>query len=374
MSWFATGLNAQTKGLTKEEAAKITQQLIEKRQEESAAKWGAEWSARELTNGEYKMKFYYKVFGDKPEDGRAMYISMHGGGGCPPEINDQQWNNQKQLYTPSEGVYFVPRAPIDSWDMWHQGYMDGFIKKAIELAVIYEGVNPNKVYIMGYSAGGDGTYQLAPRLADKWAAAAMCAGHPGDARIENLMNLPFAIFVGGKDEAYQRNTIAEDWGKWLGELASRNEGKYINSVNIYPDCGHWMLRKDTVAVSWMAKFERDAVPNKIHWVQDDVIRNNFYWLQATAGSKDKRAEVIASYEGNNIYIQRAIADSFYVRLNDTMLDLDKPVTVYYRGAKVFKGKLSRSEETIKEDVNDYRDINQVFSAKILITPKDYGVE
>ena len=32
--------------------------------------------------------------------------------------------------------------------------------------------------VVGYSAGGDGVYQLAPRMADSWAAAAMMAGHP----------------------------------------------------------------------------------------------------------------------------------------------------------------------------------------------------
>ena len=47
-----------------------------------------------------------------------------------------------------------------------------------QLAVINEDVNPNKVYLLGYSAGGDGVYQLAPRMADRWAAAAMMADSP----------------------------------------------------------------------------------------------------------------------------------------------------------------------------------------------------
>ena len=82
---------------------------------------------------------------------------MHGGGVAPTSFNDQQWENQKPLYTPTEGIYFVPRAPTDSWNMWHQGYMDTFIEKIIELATIYENVNPNNVDIMGYYAGGEVT-------------------------------------------------------------------------------------------------------------------------------------------------------------------------------------------------------------------------
>ena len=44
--------------------------------------------------------------------------------------------------------------------------------------VLQRDVDPKQIYLIGYSAGGDGVYQFAPRLADHFAAAAMCAGHP----------------------------------------------------------------------------------------------------------------------------------------------------------------------------------------------------
>ena len=45
--------------------------------------------------------------------------------------------------------------------------------RLIENLVALQEVNPNRVYLMGYSAGGDGVYQVAPRMADTLAAAAM---------------------------------------------------------------------------------------------------------------------------------------------------------------------------------------------------------
>ncbi|MEM7298333.1 MAG: hypothetical protein AAF391_08720 [Bacteroidota bacterium] len=60
---------------------------------------------------------------------------------------------------------------------------------------------------MGYSAGGDGVYQLAPRMADSLAAAAMMAGHPNDASPLGLRNIGFTLHMGGKDaerESYIR--------------------------------------------------------------------------------------------------------------------------------------------------------------------------
>lgn len=50
-----------------------------------------------------EMRLHWDVFGDKPADGRSLYVSLHGGGGAPAELNDSQWRNQWQLYRPEEG-------------------------------------------------------------------------------------------------------------------------------------------------------------------------------------------------------------------------------------------------------------------------------
>ena len=119
------------------------------------------------------MPFWYTTFGDAPFGERSLWISMHGGGGAPSEVNTSQWENQKKLYTLEEGVYLVPRAPTDTWNLWHQSHIDPMFEQLIENMIVFEGVDPNRVYITGYSAGGDGVYQLAPRMADRLAAAGM---------------------------------------------------------------------------------------------------------------------------------------------------------------------------------------------------------
>ena len=83
--------------------------------------------------------------------------------------------------------------------------------------VAFEDVNWNRVYLLGYSAGGDGVYQLAPRMADRWAAAAMMAGHPNETSPLGLRNVPFVLQVGGLDSGYNRNRVAMEWEKKLGK-------------------------------------------------------------------------------------------------------------------------------------------------------------
>ena len=109
------------------------------------------------------MPFHVQLFGSRPADGYSLYISLHGGGNAPKELNDQQWDNQKRLYRPDHAVYIAPRAPYDDWDMWFKPGLDDFYRALIQMAVAFEGVNPDKVYIMGYSAGGDGVWRMAPR-------------------------------------------------------------------------------------------------------------------------------------------------------------------------------------------------------------------
>ena len=39
-------------------------------------------------------------------------------------VNDQQWENQKKLYTLDEGIYLAPRAPTNTWNLWHEAHID----------------------------------------------------------------------------------------------------------------------------------------------------------------------------------------------------------------------------------------------------------
>ncbi|CAF4454053.1 unnamed protein product, partial [Adineta steineri] len=127
-------------------------------------------------------------------------------------------------------------------------------------------INPNRVYILGYSAGGDGVSQLAPRMADRFAAAAMMAGHPNDALPYGLRNLPFAIFVGENDSGYNRNKMAQQWAEQLDTLQKSDPDAYNHYVNICSNMGHWMCGKDAEALTWMSQWTRNPCPKNVVWV------------------------------------------------------------------------------------------------------------
>ena len=374
-AWLATDAASRTsisnqafakKALNKKEAADAAILLLADAYKGQAPLLKKQWQDKLIVIKDDSLKFEYKVFGEKPKAGRSLFISMHGGGNAAPRVNDQQWQNQIKLYTPAEGIYVAPRAPTNTWNLWHESHIDTLFDQLILAAIVEGGVDPNKVYIMGYSAGGDGVYQLAPRMADRLAAAAMMAGHPNETSPLGLRNIGFALHMGALDAAYSRNEIAKRWGVVLDSLQQADAAGYQHQVQLHEGRPHWMNREDTVAVPWMATFKRNPVPNKVVWKQDDVHHLQFYWLAVPAGAVQTGGEIVATYKGNEVNIEKSYADTLMVRLNDKMMDLDNPVVLSYEGKEIFRGKVKRSLELIDKTVKERNDPGLIFSAELMI--------
>jgi hypothetical protein len=309
------------------------------------------------------LKLKETVFGKEPPGGRSLWISLHGGGNAPAELNEGQWLNQSRLYRIDEGIYVAPRAPTNTWNLWHEPHIDSLFDRLIEDYVALRGVNPNRVYLLGYSAGGDGVYQVAPRMADRFAAAAMMAGHPNDASPLGLRNLPFALFVGEKDGGYGRNAVAREWRDKLDRLEREDRGGYPHLVRIVAGKGHWMDSEDATALPWMAARARDPWPKRVVWEQGHRIGRRFYWLGLPERASGAAGEVMpargalvrAEVAGQQITLATRDYTRLVLRLSDALLDLDRPVTVVANGRKVFSGRVTRTVAALAASLEERAD-------------------
>lgn len=354
-------------GLARDDAEALVAELWAARKATLATELAAELEAQAFVHGEHTLKTLAKRFGDALEGQRSLWISMHGGGGAPREVNDRQWANQLRLYEPAEGFYVAPRAPSDTWNLWHQEHIDPLFQRVIEAYVALQGVDPDRVYLMGYSAGGDGVYQLAPRMADRFAAAAMMAGHPNEAQPLGLRNLPFMLFMGGNDRAYQRNEVAATWGARLAELAAADAGAYPHKVTIYPDKGHWMDGEDKEALPWMAAFTRDPWPERVVWLQDDVVHTRFYWLAVPREEAVGGRLVKARVEGQVITLDAPETNALTLRLRDGLVDLDQPIVVRSGDAELFRGIVPRTRAAIERSLAERADPRSAATALLDLT-------
>ena len=356
--------------LTKKAAAVTVKETFEKLSAERALEMKEireGFMQFDITAAEKTMKCLGKLYGEAAPGERRLYISMHGGGGAPAQVNDQQWQNQIQLYVPEEGWYVAPRAPTNTWNLWHESHIDLLFSKLIEDMVAKHGVDPNKVYLMGYSAGGDGVYQLAPRLADRFGAATMMAGHPNGSSADGLFNLPFRIYMGGKDAAFKRNEIAAKWKTKLEKL-QKERGGYEHKVTIYPEDGHWMKRKDAEAVPWMAGKTRNPWPKKVIWGKSGTRAERFYWLGGAP-----KGVIEAEVKGQEITITGAGVDELSLYLSDELLNLDEPIQVTLDGKIVFKGQIERTKEAILTSLDKRLDRSMVATSILRVKPVKVAV-
>jgi len=326
----------------------------------------------------FEIKYHLNTYGDMPINGWSLFISLHGGGGVSPEINERQWNRHKKLYSLKEGILLTPRSPTDTWNMWHQDHIDKIFNRLIQNMIAKYNVNPNKIFLLGYSAGGDGVYQLAPRMADRFAAASMSAGHPNDASPLGLRNIGFSIHMGKNDSAYNRNLAAEEWKIQLEDLKSKDIDGYENFVKIYEGRGHqishakenYVLEKsnngvDSSGILWMSKFTRNSYPKKVVWKQDDVTHNRFYWLKVN--EPKAYSLIVAKIESQVINISYATVPEVVIMLHDNLLNMDKEVKVVYMDKEIFKGYVPRTKDVILNSINEYGDPESIYYGKIPVS-------
>ncbi|MFN0066536.1 MAG: transglutaminase-like domain-containing protein, partial [Limisphaerales bacterium] len=118
--------------LTRAEADHALKLLLADRLRQLAGERKEELERQAITLGDRTLRWQSKTFGEAPTSGRSLWISMHGGGNTRPAVNDRQWNNQAGLYEPAEGIYLAPRAPTDTWNLWHEAHIDPLFQRLID--------------------------------------------------------------------------------------------------------------------------------------------------------------------------------------------------------------------------------------------------
>jgi len=368
LALFAVAISTEAaeSSLTKQEAADVVAKLGAESLATLYRDRAAETEAKSITLGDKTMRWLERTYGKAPAGKRSLWISMHGGGNAPTALNDSQWQNQILLYQPAEGIYLAPRAPTDTWNLWHEDHIDTFFARLIEDMIATHGVDPDKVYLMGYSAGGDGVWQLAPRMADRFAAASMMAGHPNDSSLLGLRNLPFAIFVGAEDSGYHRNDVAKQKAAELDRLQKADPDGYPHLFRAYPGLGHWMNRKDAESVPWMASYTRHPWPKTIVWFQDHVPHTRFYWLEIPPEAMKKGRLITAQVSGQTISLDGDVPNGMTLWLSDQLVDLDQPLTVTVKGRQVHRGVISRSADAIRASLAERPDTSACATARLTL--------
>ncbi len=349
------------------------------------------------------MHFRMFKIGEPGPDGYPLFIALHGGGGGSKAINDQQWGHMQSYYRDSvaDGVYVAVRGVRDTWDTHFNPESYALYDQLIEIMTATQKVDPNRVYLLGFSAGGDGVYGIAPRMPDRFAAVAMSAGHPNGVNPTNLHNLPILLQCGQYDGAYKRNLETALFSRRLDELHGQRGG-YPHEVYIHMGAGHNFHDNDpsrapqpiaanpleciqnkagcledeanTNSIDFLVARVRNPLPQTLYWDLSTRapmrMHSSFYWLSAPETTN--QGTIKASYNSENQQITidaENVNGPFSVLLNDDMLDITQPVTVVLNGRDTGPHTLNLDENLAINTAIDRLDPNFVFLGIINIVVK-----
>ncbi len=350
-----------------------------------------------MAYGDAVMKYGMQIIGEPEEGGYPLYIALHGGGHSDtPHMNDSQWKHMFIYYRDSvkAGIYINPRGVRDTWDTHGNPESYPLYDRLIMNMTAFQNVNPNRVYLLGFSAGGDGVYMTAPKMADRFAAFNMSAGHPNGIDLTNLYHTPIALQVGMKDIAFNRHLVTPEYGKKLDELSRKYGGGFVHETYVHKDKGHnfhdnkeeeqWVLEDpeaflegkesasrlcDTNAVRYISRYERAPLPKRVVWDLSNRAGlrtiESFYWLSARNIGNGGLIIAAADKATNTINIEPGTTvKEFTVLLNEDMLDLFRPITVVSPEGLSKEVMVETDYNLLKKTTWERGDKNYQFAAKI----------
>ncbi|MGM9637753.1 MAG: hypothetical protein ACI3YK_07195 [Eubacteriales bacterium] len=396
----------------------IWQEYAEQVAEESPER-ATEIQKNKITNikiGRTTMKVQTKVVGKQPADGYPVFLVYHGGGYDPSgTTNESQWAGMADRYTQTRvsAIYISIRSVSDnesSGQIFSTDISWAFYDRIIEDCILYMNADPNKVYIVGYSAGGNGVYQIAPVLADRLASATMTAGHPEGIDLTNLYNLPFYLNVGELDSAYSRNTVTVEYSEKLDALAEKYGGGYFHQCFVHvgkehgvvgdnattdqtvvKDLAAWYAaytangtlasatgnttKANTDAATLMTAHTRDPLPTRVIWnttvsKADQRGIESFYWISSTAAGSTIDVSYDKATNTITMNTSRLRSGEITLYLNEDMVDLFSPVKVVLTSGTVLEYTPEISLELLRSTTAERGDPNYQFAASITLTSSD----
>ncbi len=159
-------------------------------------------------------------------------------------------------------------------------------------------IDPDRVYISGFSMGGYGACEWAASYPQMFAAAGAYSGTMSQEFLPNLRQIPFRFEAGSLEgAAAEMAVLAQALKKVDGRSAEvvygtgANEGHTVDYVN-------WESM-----LEWFAQYRRVKDPARVTFAANDLRHNANYWVAIDAFTQyGKLATVDAQVEGGELHI------------------------------------------------------------------------
>ena len=352
-------------------------------------------AAPRLTKSEFETPYGKATWIQSGRGGKkaGLLIGLHGGGEGAGSAGEAagNWSMPKTLGMYPQGIRLVH-------DTWNTVHGERFVISLIELAKARYEIDPDRVYVAGFSMGGTGSYHMAGRWPDLFAGAIPAHGvvmaEPKSqvddleeiksmqhGLLPNLRNLAVYSYTGYEDKNCKPWTFVYAWNLLKELKESDPEGYQDLRFEVHEGLAHaFPPGEPGKGVKFVTARKRNTFPTKLTWEyaahpyplpdgQDKVERIQqhwFYWLHCKQPA-DTMA-ITATRKGNEFDLEITIAfpDDFTIYMNPEMIDVKKDVVVRVDGKEVYRGKPEPTFAAVVESLDAKMDRRMVFDRKVVI--------
>jgi predicted peptidase len=196
------------------------------------------------------LQYLPEDYAAEPERKWPLLVFLHGAGERGDDLDKVKIHGPPKLAEAGKKFPFIviaPQCPKDSWWPWEP------VMPLIEKLEKDLRVDSNRIYLTGLSMGGYGTWNLATRYPDKFAAVAPICGGGVPYLTKRIPDLPVWAFHGGKD-----TVVAPVESQRMIDALKKN-GNGHAWLTIYPEAGHnsWTEAYSTEALwQWFLDQQR----------------------------------------------------------------------------------------------------------------------
>ncbi|MDR3627318.1 MAG: prolyl oligopeptidase family serine peptidase [Ignavibacteriaceae bacterium] len=280
-----------------------------------------------------------------------MAVFLHGYIPNIPEYEQIPYMDSRHYeISDTQNVIFI--EPFGRGDAGYTGIGERDVLKCIDLAKQTLSVDEDRVYLMGQSMGGYGTWNVATRHPELFAAISPMLGG-GDyhvsfpkeklekmsgwqtflqdkssstAQLESLLNMPILVSHGDQDQSVDVNLsryIVRMLQRWNYNV------RYIE----VPGMGHTDLGLQGQIISWMLQYKRNNAPKCVRIRAADLKTASAYWVKVNRRLNPidfivADAEVL---ENNIIRVDSKNAEEIELFVPAGLVDYDKAIKVVWNG-------------------------------------------
>ncbi len=315
----------------------------------------ADFAARQVTIAGNTKRYELQRVGEKPASGWPVFVCLREAE--PPDT------------AAGPGLHVWPAPDEGRASSWLEPHSYGYLERLVQQLIAFGGADSNRVYLVGGEAAALHAARLGLELADLWAAVA-ALGPVEEVRrvpVENLRNTPLFLRVSPAEA--ESFACAARWAGALTKLKDdANPGEYICDFAPRPEAAP---QASAAARAWLANVVREPVPRRIVWTAFLTPQRARHWLHVDPRRASSRTPptIDARVGGQCVTLSVRGYDAVTLRLDDRLVNLDKPVTITVNDEAAFTGRVARSVAPLVKTLTERGDPGLMFSAELeLVVP------